>query len=382
MTKEKGINKAPSEDSMASLDDSSFLDGDKDVAASSINSLDESAGADLELPTGVEEVEVQGDIEETPDEWMDIIGSGDLKKKVLVAGIVETRPVRGDTVCIELTMRLSDGTLVEDTHTLYFTLGDSEVIPGLDLVVPLMDRGEESEVYIHSRFAYGSKGDGERVPADASLLCTVKLLDYKPEDIPESLPIDERQQIGNRKRIRGNWWFNRGDYSEAVQCYKAAVDFLDDTEEVNFDQEAKPEVLAILEERLKALNNMAAAQIKLGALDAALASVAVVLQCQPNNVKALFRRGKALHLKGRSTEAIKFLKEALRLEPENRAIHAELSKMSDAARQETESEKTLYRRMLGLRPNEQNREPDRHPTLRMVRQVVSAAVCAVMAATG
>ena len=48
----------------------------------------------------------------------------------------------------------------------------------------------------------------------------------------------------------------------------------------------------MLEERLKALNNMAAAQIKLTAYDAALASVRYVLDCEPDNVKALFRKGK------------------------------------------------------------------------------------------
>lgn len=36
--------------------------------------------------------------------------------------------------------------------------------------------------------------------------------------------------LRNRKRERGNWWFNRGDYSKAIQCYSAAVDFLDDAE--------------------------------------------------------------------------------------------------------------------------------------------------------
>ena len=48
----------------------------------------------------------------------------------------------------------------------------------------------------------------------------------------------------------------------------------------------------MLEERLKALNNMAAAQIKLAAYDAVLVSVRCVLECQPDNVKALFRKGK------------------------------------------------------------------------------------------
>lgn len=39
-------------------------------------------------------------------------------------------------------------------------------------------------------------------------------------------------------------------------------------------------------------NNLAAAQLKIGSFDAALMSVENVLRCQPNNVKALFRKAK------------------------------------------------------------------------------------------
>ena len=48
----------------------------------------------------------------------------------------------------------------------------------------------------------------------------------------------------------------------------------------------------ILDDRLKVLNNMAMAQIKLGSDDAALQSLETVLRCQPNNIKALFRKAK------------------------------------------------------------------------------------------
>jgi FK506-binding protein 8 len=48
----------------------------------------------------------------------------------------------------------------------------------------------------------------------------------------------------------------------------------------------------LLEDHLKVCNNLAAAQMKIKAYDAALQSVESVLQCQPNNVKAVFRKGK------------------------------------------------------------------------------------------
>jgi hypothetical protein len=48
----------------------------------------------------------------------------------------------------------------------------------------------------------------------------------------------------------------------------------------------------ILAERLKVYNNLAASQMKIQAFDSALSSVENVLRCEPNNIKALFRKGK------------------------------------------------------------------------------------------
>lgn len=57
-------------------------------------------------------------------------------------------------------------------------------------------------------------------------------------------------------------------------------------------EDVRPEVQTILAERLKALNNMGAAQMRIEAYDVALKSLEAVLRCQPDNVKALFRKGK------------------------------------------------------------------------------------------
>lgn len=48
----------------------------------------------------------------------------------------------------------------------------------------------------------------------------------------------------------------------------------------------------LMEDRINVSNNMAAAQMKQGAYDAALQSLHIVLRCQPNNVKALYRKSK------------------------------------------------------------------------------------------
>jgi hypothetical protein len=61
-------------------------------------------------------------------------------------------------------------------------------------------------------------------------------------------------------------------------------------------QGAEAELRSLMEECLKVYNNLAAAQMKIKAYDAALQAVENVLRCQPNNVKAVFRKGKVLVL--------------------------------------------------------------------------------------
>lgn len=108
------------------------------------------------------------------------------------------------------------------------------------------------------------------------------------------------------------------------------------------DEEAE-----LLDVKVKCLNNLAASQLKLDHFKAALKSCNLVLEHQPGNIKALFRKGKVrrgsllrgvagdrgtglsvlLHLcvtlqvlaqQGEYREAIPILKAALKLEPSNK----------------------------------------------------------------
>ncbi|KAL7636064.1 UNVERIFIED_CONTAM: hypothetical protein RMT77_013883 [Armadillidium vulgare] len=302
--------------------------------------------------------------EDEESEWMDVLGTGSLKKKILKEGITDSRPTKRDTVRINAIGRLENGTQFEELHDLVFTVGDGEVIHGLDLIVCLMDKDEESEIFMESRFAYGEKGFEPHVPPNSNVFYVVHLIDYKPEDEPESLSVQERLSIGIRKRERGNWWFKREDNHQAISCYKSAVDFLDDTSDTH-GEVLPPELREILNERLKALNNMAAAQIKVEAYDVALKSLDSILKCQPDNIKALYRKGKVLGIQGEPKEGLEVLNRALALEPDSKVIQVELYKLREKARLQSESERSLYRKMLGLKPQAKKKEEeDRYPTLR------------------
>lgn len=62
------------------------------------------------------------------DEWIDILGNGQLKKKVLKKGQDGTRPNRGDMCTLKITGKLKDDTLVEEYDNLVIQLGDIETV--------------------------------------------------------------------------------------------------------------------------------------------------------------------------------------------------------------------------------------------------------------
>ncbi|XP_046485180.1 peptidyl-prolyl cis-trans isomerase FKBP8 [Neodiprion pinetum] len=299
------------------------------------------------------------------DEWMDVLGVGQLKKKVVKAGQKGTRPNRSDICSINLTGKLEDGTVVEKYEKFTIQLGDVEVIQGLDLVIALMDVEEVAEVEVEARFGYGDLGREPDIPGGAKLFYTIELLSVEMEPEIGTLGIAQRKNIGNKKRERGNWWYSRDEASLAVQCYRRALDYLDETKGgINYpqgDQEesiSNADLQALLEDRMKVCNNLAAAQMKTEAYDAALKSVENVLRCQPKNVKALFRKGKILQHKGERAAAYAILLQAAKLDPDSKAIQQELAILKEKTAKDAKHEKNLYKKMLGT--DKQNGSPNKN----------------------
>lgn len=73
------------------------------------------------------------------DEWIDILGNGQLRKRVIKAGIPNSRPSRGDACKINAIGKLDDGTIVEQHEELNFQQGDVEVIQVLILQFKRVD---------------------------------------------------------------------------------------------------------------------------------------------------------------------------------------------------------------------------------------------------
>ncbi|XP_061743752.1 peptidyl-prolyl cis-trans isomerase FKBP8 [Nerophis ophidion] len=283
---------------------------------------------------------------EKSQEWLDVLGNDQLKKKVLEAGHGrDSRPEKGQNVKIFLKTFLKDGTLVDEQQVLSFTLGDGDVIQALDLTVQLMEIGEKALILTDAKYAYGTRGSSEpEVPPNAELSLEVELIEATDAPDLELLAPIEKIALASRKRERGNVHYQRGDYAFAVNSYSIALQITESSSKVDISPEEENELVDV---KVKCLNNMAASQLKLDHYEAAFKSCVSALAHQPDNIKALFRMGKVLALQGEYAEAIQTLRKALKLEPSNKTIHAELSKLVKKHSEQRGAEQAMYKKMLG-----------------------------------
>lgn len=66
--------------------------------------------------------------EDKSEEWMDILGNGQLKKRIIKEGEKDVQPQRGDICTMKIVGALDDGTVVERYDDMSIQIGDLEVV--------------------------------------------------------------------------------------------------------------------------------------------------------------------------------------------------------------------------------------------------------------
>ncbi|KAH9513248.1 Peptidyl-prolyl cis-trans isomerase fkbp8 [Bulinus truncatus] len=290
------------------------------------------ANVDLSKKSSSNAVDNNTSQETEEENVMDILGNGLLIKKVLLRGKgIDTRPINGDIVTLKVEGKLEDGTLllIWQQH---------------------MEEGEKCELTTDNKYAYGQLGREPDIPKDSKIIYTLELLRVEPAPELSSLTFDERLTIGEKKRERGNYLFARTDYTGAINSYNKAVKVLVDADlNAGLDKTSHS---ILTDSSVKCFNNMAACQLKIDANDAAIRSCEKVLAAEGNNVKALYRIGKAYGAKGEIEQAIEFMRRAIKLDPESKMLNQEMLNLVRRKNKETATERELYKKMLGVKTNE------------------------------
>ncbi|TGZ70007.1 hypothetical protein CRM22_003413 [Opisthorchis felineus] len=324
------------------------------------------------------------------DEIIDVLGNGLLTKKILAKGLGrESRPNHGDLVEVSFKGYLEDGTIVDDVASMVCTLGDGDVIQALDLSLPLAERDERFELVTDARFAYGSLGRDPDIPGDATLRYEVHLLSSSDPPPYSSLSDQERLSMADQKRERGNYYYRREEYAFAVNSYNKALKLLSvptanqSTERTASTSDTRNSSELLEELEIKLLNNLAATQLKIQAYDAAVKSCNAVLQRDPRNFKALFRKGKALLEQAEVDEAIPILRLVHEMVPSSSMVASELRRARCLQQRERERWSRAASKMFSQHDNRSMRPRSRFfglhlPVLRRRTLLIGAVLTVIV----
>lgn len=93
------------------------------------------------------------------------------------------KPAKGQNVSVHYTGMLTDGNVFDSSHKrnqpISFPLGLGRVIKGWDEGIALLGKGGKAKLIIPYFLAYGEQGRPPVIPAKATLIFDVELVDFK-----------------------------------------------------------------------------------------------------------------------------------------------------------------------------------------------------------
>ena len=132
----------------------------------------------LFFPEGMNIEKIKEEIAESLQNNTNNQNQMELKKEIITEGSGEQVVKSGDTITVDYTGVLEDGTQFDSSigrAPFSFTIGQGSVIQGWDQGLLGMKVGEEIKLTIPSDMAYGSAGAGT-IPPNSTLIFTVKLI--------------------------------------------------------------------------------------------------------------------------------------------------------------------------------------------------------------
>jgi len=233
----------------------------------------------------------------------DISGDMGVTKLITQQGEGEF-PKEGDEIQAHYVGSLaSDGSEFDSSRSrgtpFKFTLGEGMVIKGWDLGFAKMRKGERAVLTIKSDYGYGDAGSPPKIPGKATLKFDVELLGFGPKK-KEKWELSGEEKIAEAEtwKEKGNASFKKGEYKQACEAYEEGVTYVENSYESDQDLKKKHvDMEAVL--RL----NAAQSYINNRDYSKAIQHATQVLKKDPNNFKALLRRGTAYSAYGFIPEA-------------------------------------------------------------------------------
>ncbi|XP_026431576.1 70 kDa peptidyl-prolyl isomerase-like isoform X1 [Papaver somniferum] len=261
-------------------------------------------------------------------------------KKILREGEGFDHPNEGSVVKVKYTCKCEDGRVIEtkgsDDEPYEFICFQEHIPEGLFRAIVTMRKGEKSLVTICSD--YGSNFAVSRcAPTNKTLVYDVELLSFSKEkphwkiETAEKIEACEKKKDeGNRLFKAGKFWCSSMKYEKAGKC----VEF-----DHSFTDEEKTRANAL---RISCHLNNAACKLKLGDYVEASKCCTKVLELDPSNIKALYRRSQS-YLETQDLEKAEIdIKKALSINPNNREVKLEYNKLRNKKKEYVKYEAQIF----------------------------------------
>ncbi|KAL8170642.1 hypothetical protein V2J09_022446 [Rumex salicifolius] len=228
-------------------------------------------------------------------------------------------------------------------------------LTGLGIGVSSMKSGERALLHVGWELAYGKEGSFSfpNVPPMVDVIYEVDLIGFdeaKEGKTRSDMTVEERIGAADRRRMNGNALFKEEKLEEALQQYEmvaSALAYMGD--DFMFQLFGRYRDMAMAVQNPCHLN-MAACMIKLMRYEDAIMHCGIVLAEDGNNVKALYRRGKARAELGQTEPARQDLQKARKLAPGDKAISKELRLLAEDDKAVYQKQKEIYKGLFGPRP--------------------------------
>lgn len=222
--------------------------------------------------------------------------------------------------------------------------GEAEgICEGLEIALGKFKRGEKSRILIKSKYAYGKAGKPEfNIPPDADIEYIAEVKNF--EKGPETWSLDGPQKIQQAQayKEKGTAYFKDNKLNLALKMYKKVIEFAND----NYDTKDNEELDKLRVSLLISTNlNLALCFLKIKEPANAREACDKVLDLDPKNEKALFRRGQALLDLASPDLALKDFQEVVKIEPKNTAALKQVAYCQSVIKKELAKEKKLYANM-------------------------------------
>jgi len=266
--------------------------------------------------------------------FVDVNGDGGLLKKILVEGNGDDTPPSGYEVIAHYTGTLDDGSKFDSSRDrgqpFKFTIGRGQVIKGWDQGFAKMKKGEKAILRLREDYGYGKNGSGS-IPGGATLTFDVELIDFKPKKKEKwELSAEEKIVDATKLKDKGTDAFKEKNYDVAIDAYSDAAELV--------DGESGDANTIFVACKL----NLAQCYINIKDYPSAIEASSKVLNIEPTNVKALYRRAVARNAIGMPDEAKEDLEIASGIDPENTAVKTELVKSKKLLAAALKKEKGMY----------------------------------------